>query len=248
MTLVLSSIVPAIAGTGAVMAGFQAKYRTIMLGFVAEGGSLAEESISSVRTSHAFGTQKKLVSLYDVSNQKAQYYGKKTAILTSAGLALFFFIIYSAYALAFWWGSTLLIRGQATSGEIITCFFAVLIGAFSLSQVAPNLQAVGYATGAANKLLFTIWRVPPIDSASDAGERLDRVEGEITLENVDFYYPSRPSVKVLENFSATFPSGKITALVGASGSGKSSVIGLIERFYSKFGRMPSPFKCFALIV
>jgi ATP-binding cassette subfamily B (MDR/TAP) protein 1 len=106
MTLVLSSIVPAIAGTGAVMATFQAKYRTIMLSFVAEGGSLAEEAISSVRTSHAFGTQKKLTGLYDVSNQKAQYYGKKTAYLTAAGLCLFFFIIYSAYALAFWWGAT----------------------------------------------------------------------------------------------------------------------------------------------
>lgn len=81
------------------MAGFQAKYRTMMLSFVAEGGSLAEEAISSVRTSHAFGTQKKLTSLYDVSNQKAQHYGRKTSILTAAGLALFFFIIYSAYAL-----------------------------------------------------------------------------------------------------------------------------------------------------
>lgn len=141
---------------------------------------------------------------------------------------------YIPFYTAFWWGATLLIRGQATSGEIITCFFAVLIGAFSLSQVAPNLQAIGYAIGAANKLLFTIWRIPPIDSASDAGERLDKVEGAITIENVDFYYPSRPSVKVLDNFSATFPSGKITALVGASGSGKSSVIGLIERFYSQY--------------
>jgi ATP-binding cassette subfamily B (MDR/TAP) protein 1 len=81
--------------------------------------------------------------------------------------------------------------------------------------------------------LFTIWRIPPIDSASDEGETLKRVDGEIALHNVDFYYPSRPSVKVLDNFSATFPSGKITALVGASGSGKSSVIGLIERFYSE---------------
>jgi ATP-binding cassette subfamily B (MDR/TAP) protein 1 len=106
-----------------------------------------------------------------------------------------------------------------------------------LSQVAPNLQSVGYAIGAANKLLFTIWRIPPIDSASKEGEKLDRVEGAITMEHVDFYYPSRPSVKVLDNYSATFPSGKITALVGASGSGKSSVIGLIERFYSKLSTL-----------
>lgn len=78
-----------------------------MLGFIAEGGSLAEETISSVRTTHAFGTQNKLAQLYDVPNAKALYYGKKTAILTAFGLGVFFFIIYGAYALAFWWGKVL---------------------------------------------------------------------------------------------------------------------------------------------
>lgn len=59
-----------------------------------------------------------------------------------------------------------------------------------------------------------------------------QVEGELRFNNVDLYYPSRPTLKVLDNFSAVFPKGKVTALVGTSGSGKSSVIGLLERFYS----------------
>lgn len=61
-----------------------------------------------------------------------------------------------------------------------------------------------------------------------------QVEGELVFNNVQLYYPSRPTVKVLDDFTATFPKGKITALVGTSGSGKSSVIGLLERFYSGF--------------
>lgn len=60
-----------------------------------------------------------------------------------------------------------------------------------------------------------------------------QVEGELTFNQVQLNYPSRPSVKVLDDFTATFPKGKVTALVGSSGSGKSSIIGLLERFYSK---------------
>ena len=88
------------------------------------------------------------------------------------------------------------------------------------------------AAGAAQKVLSTIRRVPPIDSSSDAGSR-PSLAGDVVLRDVEFYYPVRPSVHVLQKFNATFAQGKTTAMVGASGSGKSSVIALVMRFYSK---------------
>ena len=97
-------------------------------------------------------------------------------------------------------------------------------------MLAPNLQAFSYARGAANEIYRTIERVPPIDSASSAGQQPDHIDGTISFEHVDFIYPARPSVQVLYDFTATFPRGKTTALVGASGSGKSTCVGLIERF------------------
>ncbi len=54
---------------------------------------------------------------------------------------------------------------------------------------------------------------------------------EISLESVTFAYPSRPHIKVLDDCSIRFEPGKITAIVGASGSGKSTIVGLIERWY-----------------
>jgi ATP-binding cassette subfamily B (MDR/TAP) protein 1 len=97
--------------------------------------------------------------------------------------------------------------------------------------MAPELQAVAQARGAAAKLFTTIDRVPTIDSADLGGLKPERCEGRITLENVQFNYPSRPSVPIVKDLSLTVEAGSTVALVGASGSGKSTIISLVERFY-----------------
>jgi len=85
--------------------------------------------------------------------------------------------------------------------------------------------------GAAAKVYDTIDRVPDIDSSDPNGKKLDNVKGEITLEGVKFSYPARPTVQVVKDLNLTFAAGKTAALVGASGSGKSTIISLVERFY-----------------
>ena len=93
------------------------------------------------------------------------------------------------------------------------------------------LIAISQARGAATKLFSTIGRVPSIDSTSEEGAKPSKVTGEIVFENVDFNYPARLDVQVFKSISLTFPVGTTTALVGASGSGKSTVVSLVERFY-----------------
>ena len=97
-------------------------------------------------------------------------------------------------------------------------------------MLAPNLQSFASGAGAATEIFATIDRIPVIDSASNEGIKLDKVQGTIELKDLDFIYPARPSVQVLYGFNGIFPHGKMTALVGGSGSGKSTIIGLIERF------------------
>ncbi|ORY92878.1 P-loop containing nucleoside triphosphate hydrolase protein [Leucosporidium creatinivorum] len=235
LALVLSVIVPCLAATGVVMDVFMARYKARMLEETATGASLAEEVISSIRNAHAFGTQRKLVALYDVSNLKELALGLKSARAMGFGMAVFFFCIYASYALSFHWGTTLILMGHATAGNIITCFFSIVIGAFSLAELTPSMQAISSALAAASSIFETIDRVPIIDSASPAGLKPETVEGVIELKDVDFIYPSRPTVQVLYKFNAVFPKGKMTALVGGSGSGKSTIIGLLERFYDPVG-------------
>ncbi|GAA6011936.1 hypothetical protein JCM10207_003434 [Rhodosporidiobolus poonsookiae] len=231
LALAISSIVPCIAIAGGVMNKFMSKYKLSQLAETARGATLAEEVISSVRSSHAFGTQHRMAEMYDEPNQETLKQGLKGAQFHGFGLGVFFFIIYSSYGLAFYFGATLLLEGRITSGGIVNVFFSVLIGAFSLAQLAPNLQAISFARGAATAIFNTIDRVPSIDSASEAGLKPEHVEGLIELKDIQFIYPSRPSVHVLHGFTGVFPPGKMTALVGGSGSGKSTIIGLLERFY-----------------
>ena len=106
-----------------------------------------------------------------------------------------------------------------------------MIGSFSLVMAAPEMQAVANARGAAAKLFATIDRTPPIDSGDPSGLKPEKVTGEITLHNVKFNYPARPDIQILKDLSISFAAGKTSALVGASGSGKSTIVSLAERFY-----------------
>lgn len=81
----------------------------------------------------------------------------------------------------------------------------------------------------------TIDRPSPLDPTNDEGVVPDSVSGSIRLENIKHIYPSRPEVVVMRDVSLNIPAGKTTALVGASGSGKSTIIGLVERFYDPVG-------------
>ncbi|KAH7101159.1 multidrug resistance protein 1 [Auriculariales sp. MPI-PUGE-AT-0066] len=231
LALVVSSIFPCIAITGGIMGTLEAKMQKKSLDSVAQGGSLAEEVISTVRTAQAFGSQNALVGLYDRFVTRAQKYDSKAAAVIGVGVAIFYFVIYSAYALAFYFGTTLLLKNQITVGEIVNVFTSILIGSFSIALLTPELQAISHARSAAAKLFETIDRVPIIDSADPSGKKLDKVEGRISFEDVKFTYPSRAEVQVLKGMTLTFEAGKTAALVGASGSGKSTVVQLIERFY-----------------
>ncbi|KLO15998.1 P-loop containing nucleoside triphosphate hydrolase protein [Schizopora paradoxa] len=231
LALAISSILPCIGITGAIMNRFISRYMQSSRDHIAKGGTVAEEVISTIRTAQAFGSQETLAGMYDGHVEVSHKIDLKSAFVHGISLSCFFFVIYSAYGLAFSFGTTLLLEGHATVGIIVNVFIAILIGSFSLAMLAPEMQAISHGRGAAAKLFATIDRKPAIDSSNPAGQKPDNVVGEIVFENVDFNYPSRPNVPIVRDLSIRFPAGKTAALVGASGSGKSTIVSLVERFY-----------------
>ena len=80
-----------------------------------------------------------------------------------------------------------------------------------------------------------IKRVPKIDSDNMEGQILENVSGEVEFRHVEFAYPSRPESIIFKDFNLKIPAGKTVALVGGSGSGKSTAISLLQRFYDPLG-------------
>ena len=235
LTLILSSTVFAIVFIMGAGSTFIVKYNKQSLESYALGGTVAEEVISSIRNATAFSTQDKLARQYDAHLTEAEKWGLKLKVCLALMIGGMMGIIYLNYGLSFWMGSRFIVDGQMTLSEVLTIMLAIMIGAFSLGNVAPNAQAFTTSVAAAGKIFNTIDRVSPLNPMNDKGEKLDHVEGTVELKNIRMIYPSRTEVVVMEDVNLKVPAGKTTALVGASGSGKSTIVGLVERFYDPVG-------------
>jgi ATP-binding cassette subfamily B (MDR/TAP) protein 1 len=150
-----------------------------------------------------------------------------STILYAISQALAFGVI----ALAFWYGSGLLLDGEITSGHFFTVLTAVIFGSIQAGNVFNFVPDISNARGAADATIRLLDMRPEIDSESTGGTVLEHCEGHVQFEKVHFRYPTRPGVRVLGGLQMEIKPGSYCALVGGSGCGKSTTIQLIERFY-----------------
>ncbi|XP_063018132.1 bile salt export pump isoform X1 [Melospiza melodia melodia] len=232
LTLVIIAVSP-LLGVGAALYGLAvAKLTGRELKAYAKAGAVADEVLSSIRTVAAFGGEKKEVERYDKNLVFAQHWGIRKGMIMGLFSGYMWCIIFLSYALAFWYGSKLVLEEEEYSpGTLLQVFFGVLIGALNLGQASPCLEAFATGRGAATNIFDTIDKKPTIDCMSEDGYKLDKVRGEIEFHNVTFNYPSRPDIKTLDNLNMVIKAGETTAFVGSSGAGKSTTIQLIQRFY-----------------
>ncbi|XP_030613516.1 bile salt export pump isoform X2 [Archocentrus centrarchus] len=232
LTLVVIAVSPLLGIAAALMAMAVARLTGRELKAYAKAGAVADEVLSSIRTVSAFGGEEKEVERYDRNLVEAQNWGVKKGAILGVFQGYLWCIIFLCYALAFWYGSKLVIDTKEMSpGTLIQVFFGVLMAALNLGQASPCLEAFASGRAAAKTIFDTIDREPEIDCLSEEGHKLEKVKGDIEFHNVTFHYPSRPEVKILDNLSMQIKAGETTAFVGPSGSGKSTTVQLIQRFY-----------------
>ncbi|XP_009077778.1 PREDICTED: multidrug resistance protein 1-like, partial [Acanthisitta chloris] len=232
LTLVILSVSPLLAASAAVWSTLLASLTAKELTAYAKAGAVAEEILTAIRTVVAFNGQQKALAKYDANLETAKRVGVKKSITTNISLGVSQFLIFGSYALAFWYGTKLTAEDEHYDiGRVLIVFFAVLVGAFSLGQAAPNLESVAKARGAAYEVYQIINKKRLIDSSSKEGYKPDKLMGEIEFRNIHFSYPSRPDIKILKGLNLKVQTGKTIALVGASGCGKSTTIQLLQRFY-----------------
>ncbi|KAL0332061.1 UNVERIFIED_CONTAM: ABC transporter B family member 19 [Sesamum calycinum] len=204
LALLSVAVIPGIAFAGGLYAYTLTGLTSKSRESYANAGIIAEQSIAQVRTVYSYVGESKALSAYSDLIQNTLKLGYKAGMAKGLGLGCTYGIACMSWALVFW----------------------------SLGQSFSNLGAFSKGKAAGYKLMEIIKQKPTIvqDASSDA-KCLADVHGNIEFKNVTFSYPSRPDVIIFRDFSIFFPAGKTVAVVGGSGSGKSTVVSLIERFY-----------------
>ncbi|OTB18178.1 hypothetical protein K445DRAFT_314988 [Daldinia sp. EC12] len=233
LTLITCCIAPAVLIVMGVSSTIEASLESKILKIHAQAGSFTESILSSIRTVHAFGLRSRLMKDLDKYLQASRALGNKKSPLLGCMFSAEYAIIFAGMGLCFWQGIGMLARGEIDEeGDLFTVLMSVIVAAISLTSIAPYMIDFTRAAAAAAELFRLIDRTSAIDPFDQRGEHPTQVTGTIDFDHVTFNYPMRPSVTVLNDFGLHIPAGKVTALVGASGSGKSTIIGLIERWYN----------------
>lgn len=200
-------------------------------------GSVAEEVLGNIRTVVAFSGETKELDRYQQRLLPAEMNGKKKGVFSGIGGGIMWFIIYCCYALAFWYGISLILEDrdkldkEYTPAVLIIVLFGVLAGAQNMGLTAPHLEAFSTARGSAISIFNVIDRIPKIDSLGHKGLVPDEITGNIVFQGVSFRYPARHDVQVLCGLNLNIAAGQTVALVGPSGCGKSTCLQLIQRLY-----------------
>jgi ABC-type multidrug transport system fused ATPase/permease subunit len=214
----------------------------------ARAGAIATEAFAALRTVAAFGGERAELRRYDAALADSERASIKAGNTGGFAVGVLFLTMFSCYAVGLYWGARLVLMsrdqdplcafdpnraGCFTGGMVLNVVFALLMGGGALGQAGPALGVISKATGSAVAIFNTIDRVSPIDPDNDKGIRPlpSSIRGEIEFRDVTFAYPSRPDSPVLRNFSLLIRAGENIALVGSSGSGKSTIIQLIQRQY-----------------
>uniref|UniRef100_A0A8B9KVH3 Bile salt export pump n=1 Tax=Astyanax mexicanus TaxID=7994 RepID=A0A8B9KVH3_ASTMX len=214
LTLVIISVSPLI-GVGAALMALVRTLTGRELQAYAKAGAVADEVLSSIRTVAAFGGEKKEVERYDHNLISAQRWGIRKGLIMGFFTGYLWFIIFLCYALAFWYGSSLVVDTlEYSPGTLLQVFFGVLIAALNLGQASPCLEAFAAGRGAATTIFETIDRVRTL------------------LYSVQQHFSQFPNkCIILDQLNLQVKTGETTAFVGPSGAGKSTAIQLLQRFY-----------------
>jgi ATP-binding cassette, subfamily B (MDR/TAP), member 8 len=195
----------------------------------AKASSVGQESLANVNTVQAFCAEKREVERYSSLADRAAYLAQKFGIAIGAFQGLSIVALNGTVLGVLCLGGHLVGSSELTTGDL-TSFVAT---AYSVQSALGQISILGSqlmrGVGAAERIFEILNQVPKINSSK--GYTLDRVRGDIALHRVSFRYPNRKHVKVLDEVSLDLKAGRVLSLVGASGSGKTTISKLILRQY-----------------
>lgn len=196
-----------------------------------ETSKLAGEAVSNLRTVTAFSSQARILKLVEKAQEGPSSESARRSWYAGIGLGTSQSLVLCTWALDFWYGGKLIADGHIDGKALFQTFIILVSTGRVIADAGSMTNDLAKGSDAVRSVFAVLDRNSLIDPQDPEGHKPDKISGSVELCDVHFAYPARPNMMIFRNFSINIEAGKSTALVGQSGSGKSTIIGLIQRFY-----------------
>jgi ABC-type multidrug transport system fused ATPase/permease subunit len=230
LTVMMVSVVPLVGVAAVIFGRFIRKYSKKVQDQVAESQVVVEETMQGISIVKAFANewyeinryQEKIREVVKVAIRGGQFRGYFASFIIVC--------LFGTIVGVVWYGVQLSIAGEITVGELFTfILYSSYVGASS-GGIAELYAQIQKAIGATERVFELLDEKPEKINGSQVA-LIQKIKGNVTFKNVAFSYPSRKEIKVLEDVSFTASFGQKIAIVGPSGTGKSTIASLLLRFY-----------------
>lgn len=231
LTLLLMVATPALMGAGTLMGSALRKLSRQCQEQVARATGVADEALGNVRTVRAFAMEQREEERYgaelEESRCKAEQLGRGIALFQGLSNIAFNCMVLGTLFI----GGSLVAGQQLTGGDLMSFLVASQTVQRSMANLSVLFGQVVRGLSAGARVFEYMTLSPYIPLSGGCCIPREHLRGSISFHDVCFSYPCRPGFQVLKDFTLTLPPGKIVALVGQSGGGKTTVASLLERFY-----------------
>jgi len=232
LALIMLGTVPVMAIVAVIFGRYIRKLSKEAQDYIAESNSIVEEALTGIANVKAFTNEFFIFNNYKKSTQQTRDLNVRSGIWRGLFVSFIIFCLFGAIVFIVWRG---LLMTQGPHPELNQegfyqfVLFTIMMGA-SVGSLPDLYASVQKAIGATENLMDIIHQETEVQT--NKGTRTDKLSGRIQVENVHFSYPQRSDIKVLKGISFEVKENQTLALVGQSGSGKSTISNLLLQFYT----------------